>query len=148
VTEWRSDANKDLLEASHRGYSRLPEPVIHQRRVVFDKPAQTWTIEDELRGRGTHEARLLLHLSPDVVCRSLADGRFEAARPGDTRLLFDFRGANGVDVALRDGWASREYGTRSRIQVLECRQVHGLPVRLTTTIRVVRDQPGTLESRI
>src|SRR5437867_3690414 len=38
VRHWRSTTAFDLVDAEHDAYQRLPDPVLHRRRVIFVKP--------------------------------------------------------------------------------------------------------------
>jgi len=59
----RSD-DATYVEASHDGYRRLADPVIHRRR--FGLGAEALTITDEVMGRGAHEVELFFHFHPDA----------------------------------------------------------------------------------
>src|SRR5262249_5341030 len=61
VVEWTSGADGDRLVASHDGYTRLREPVIHTRAIDFDKVHRVWRIVDTLEGTGAHLVELFLH---------------------------------------------------------------------------------------
>ena len=49
---------RDLVDAEHHGYRRLPEPVTHRRRWLFDRPGRRLIVCDELSGAGRHHLRL------------------------------------------------------------------------------------------
>src|SRR5439155_653835 len=46
LQSWESTAAFDYVDASHDGYTRLPDPVVHRRRVLFVKP-RYWVLVDE-----------------------------------------------------------------------------------------------------
>ena len=48
VNLWESNSRYDYLEAEHHGFCRLPDPIIHKRRIYFDKENALWLIKDEL----------------------------------------------------------------------------------------------------
>lgn len=54
----------DLVEAEHRGYARLPEPVRHRRLLLLNKRGRRVTIEDSLVGPGRHRLEWSFHLAP------------------------------------------------------------------------------------
>ena len=57
LREWHSTPEIDFLDAEHDGYTRLPDPVRHRRRVIFVKPA-FWILIDDLAGRARHRIDL------------------------------------------------------------------------------------------
>lgn len=65
---WVVSSSFAYVEASHDGYARLAQPVLHRRTVVFEKP-RYWLIRDELTGEGEHDVEQYFHLTPGrVVC--------------------------------------------------------------------------------
>ncbi len=54
VIAWESNSRFDYLEAEHQGYCGLADPIIHKRRIHFDKENALWLIKDELT-RGRHD---------------------------------------------------------------------------------------------
>jgi uncharacterized heparinase superfamily protein len=54
-----------FAEASHDGYRRLTDPVIHRRRVELDNSEVV--ITDCLEGRGRHTAEIFFHLHPEAT---------------------------------------------------------------------------------
>ncbi len=54
INLWQSTAEGDVLDAEHRGYARLAEPVTHRRVITFDKREGYWILEDLFTGRGDH----------------------------------------------------------------------------------------------
>jgi hypothetical protein len=139
VAEWHSEADFDLLDASHSGYERLPEPVTHRRRIVFRKESFAWLVSDSLEGRGEHLVESFLHLAPggDVSVPSASETRTseidetveelsKLARL-DHRLLLPSEGAihyaregtgvlivplNWESLVLESGWFAPRWGQR------------------------------------
>jgi uncharacterized heparinase superfamily protein len=66
VHRWCSEAHFDLLDASHNGYERLPQPITHRRLIIFAKPAY-WLVFDWLEGVGEHTFDLLFHFVPGLT---------------------------------------------------------------------------------
>jgi hypothetical protein len=63
LREWHSTPEIDFLDAEHDGYTRLPDPVRHRRRVIFVKPA-FWILIDDLAGRARHQIDLAFQFAP------------------------------------------------------------------------------------
>jgi hypothetical protein len=113
--EWTRKTTPDgyeVIRASHDGYKRLPHPVIHQRRLVYE-PSAFILVEDSFRGTGRHNFALHFHLHPDVLveqddswyhlknngrklCLQVMDGQFDQVKGRKGPLL---------------GWFSPAYGT-------------------------------------
>ncbi len=110
-TDWAPSANGGTIVGEHDGYMRLAGAVMHQRRIALE--GREITIEDNLDGRGLHDAAVCFNLSE--LCR--------IERSGHNRFEIDF--GSGVVVLELDpglhceiligsahpiaGWVSRGY---------------------------------------
>jgi hypothetical protein len=133
VTTWQSDAQCDVFEASHDGYARLPEPVVHTRRMTFRKgqPGPSWRIDDSLTGRGSHLIELFFH---PAVAFDLNDNAARLCAPdADAWLLLP----DGMTVREESGWISRGYGLFEPAPVLVCSLTAGVPLTLRTDLVLV-----------
>jgi hypothetical protein len=127
---WSPTGEEQVWEASHRGYTRLPDPVVHRRRVTFRPSERCWTIRDRLEGTGTHRVAGYFHLHPDVTLVAVA-GRRATLRRGSGQLEVE----GPVDWQVEQGWVAERYGVRRRGQVLVARLEREVPLELETTIR-------------
>ena len=128
LVRWESDEVHDLLEVEHDGYCRLPRPVVHRRRIHFDKPGHAWRIDDTLEGEGEHLLELFLH--PAVEFEMLeASVRLRAPR-ADVWLI----PPQGLELRTERGWISRGYGHREPATVLVYARRARVPVTLTTRL--------------
>lgn len=111
---WESSASHDLFEGWHDGYTRLPDPVTHRRRITLDKAARRVAIEDRLEMSGTHEVELLFHCSERCSVEAGAGG-FTIAQGSKAMVLALPQGqAASIQLyrgSLRPllGWVSRAY---------------------------------------
>ncbi|MGI9146229.1 MAG: heparinase II/III domain-containing protein [Chloroflexota bacterium] len=135
VGAWKSDAAGDLFEGSHDGYTRLPEPVEHTRRITFDKAVSWWRIDDTLTGRGEHLCELFFH--PGVPVEVEEGGVRLRARHADVWLL----PPPEATFSQVGGWISRGYGLREPATVLVYSVRSTMPLRLRTDL--VRVPSGT-----
>jgi len=62
---WVSGDSFDFLVASHDGYCRLPDPVLH-RRFVFRGEDGLWFIRDIAEGHGKHLLEAFWHFAEDL----------------------------------------------------------------------------------
>ncbi|HEY3063331.1 MAG TPA: heparinase II/III family protein [Chloroflexota bacterium] len=135
LMHWSSDADRDTLEAEHDGYRRLSQPIMHRRRISFDKRSMTWEIEDVVDGRGEHLVELFFHPAVTPLMEEHAV-RLTAPR-GDLLLV----PPKGTLVRQEHGWISRAYGQREPSTVLVYAVRAPLPARFTTMLALV--PPGT-----
>ncbi len=78
---WEQKGNRIYWSAEHSGYSRLPDPVIHKREVIYDKGHYSFTIADTLRCCKEHKVTQCFHLHPDV----------NVTHQGDCTYLFSLK---------------------------------------------------------
>jgi uncharacterized heparinase superfamily protein len=135
VHTWHADPERDLLEASHDGYRRLPEPVVHRRRIEFFKQRRLWHITDVLEGSGTHLAELFFH--PGVRFEVHEHGVCLHAMRADAWLF----GPPEAELRQEPGWISRAYGHREPARVLVYAVRGAVPLSLET--RLILVEPGT-----
>jgi Heparinase II/III-like protein/Heparinase II/III N-terminus len=93
----------------HRGYARLPEPVVHERAISLDRTTGVVTILDRLEGRGRHRARWHFHFAPGV--------QLTASRPGVVdiqcgTLKRQLIVSPDLRAAIAPAWYSPGYGVR------------------------------------
>jgi hypothetical protein len=111
---WRPSAERDYFEGWHDGYTRLPDPVMHRRRIALDKVARRVVVEDNLQMAGEHDIELFFHCSE--LCRvNAAPGSYVLSQAGRT-LTLRLPQAEGAtwrvyhgSVAPISGWVSRRF---------------------------------------
>jgi hypothetical protein len=113
LVEWAPAPDGGHVTGEHDGYSRLPSPVRHRRRVSLDGRARVVTVHDELRSGGTHDVEVCFHASPDVAVETPGGNRVSLIRPeGTVTLLIDtaleVRVVRGADEPIL-GWVSTGY---------------------------------------
>ena len=139
LREWHSTPDFDFLDAEHDGYSALPDPVIHRRRVIFVKPGY-WILVDDLTGAGRHQIDLTFQFaSPDV--RLGAHPWARAATPaGPVLWISPFPSAPAQpalkcgDPAPTRGWISPQFAHLSPAPMLIYTFVVALPWRIVTLL--------------
>jgi hypothetical protein len=124
VLNWQTEPERDIAIAEHRGYTRLPEPVTHRRRIEFHKPQRCWMIQDELTGAGAHSLSFRFHFAPGLETKVRADGFIEVCdKMNGARLLLSASGVKAEPV-LESRSSSRDYGAKEA-SVSSCWTVRG-----------------------
>ena len=128
--EWTIDADFDRLVASHDGYARLKDPVIHRRELMFDRKSDRLTVVDTVECRGQHRILRYLHFAEDCDVRVVNDRLVEACR-NDGRMQVRLDGNPcAIDLLCGSdgppaGWVSRTFGEKRAAPT----------IRLTSEIR-------------
>lgn len=117
VISWSSSPETDRIEAEHRGYTRLAEPITHRRAVKFDKVTRQWTIEDHFGGAGTHDLAFSFHLAPDLHVEVSGDKATISDDEGRA-ISIEVSRFDG-DLVVEDAWVSLNYGQRQPSQILK-----------------------------
>jgi hypothetical protein len=143
VRSWESTTSFDCIDASHDGYARLPDPVVHRRRVLFVKP-RYWIVLDDIEGRAHHHVELRFQFSPRTVRRGPDLWIAAAGQRGEglwlapfatARLACDLRSGETDPI---DGWVSTHYGRRTAAPAAAYSAGVQLPVRIATVLWPVR----------
>ncbi len=69
LERWLTSRTVDFAAASHTGYFRLPQGILHRRHVLFVKP-EYWLVSDEFHGSGAHSLEFFFHFTPGVRLES------------------------------------------------------------------------------
>ncbi len=121
LERWGLLPSLDFAIASHNGYARGRNPVIHRRTILFARP-DYWVVSDELTGSGTHTLEFFFHFAPGVKLEP-SEGFWLASIGGSRFLLLpaaagvELRVAKG-DESPAQGWSSQDYGHREPAPVL------------------------------
>jgi heparinase II/III-like protein len=111
VHTWVTTEHFDFFEGVHDGYTRLEDPVVHSRSVLFVKRGY-WIIRDRLVASGSHRYDLHFHLAVGVQ-PTLREGTPQVLEAGFARLVTLGDGSWSID----EGYVSRRYGSRERAAV-------------------------------
>ncbi|MBI4312526.1 MAG: alginate lyase family protein [Chloroflexi bacterium] len=119
VHQWHSDADYDIFEGSHNGYTRFKHPVRHRRCVVFGKKDRAFLLVDAFLGEGVHTYEAFFHLTPEH------SGHVEVTENPPGFYTVDPTGANiavlcmdkEAHLKLSEGYVSRRYGEKAAAPV-------------------------------
>lgn len=134
---WQED---EWLCGEHDGYTRLNEPITHTRKIRL-QDENVILIQDEIRGRGTHDYALRFHLAPDAIAttdhrrRASDSGSSATIQFGDgVKMIIEMSGAAGT-IEIVDGWTSPTWYTKIAAPVVEWKWRGDAPFRVETRIR-------------
>jgi hypothetical protein len=142
----------DYVEASHNGYCRLSQRVVHRRAVVFLKP-DYWLIHDELWGEGEHQIDRYFHFAAGKIIHQRDGTVIHAGSPNGGNLAVISVEKKGIAVENNlggnepeDGWLAMSYGKKMQAPVVRCSTRATLPIALNTLLLPFRN--GTPEVRV
>jgi hypothetical protein len=113
LVDWHVSSGKEWLLGEHRGYSRLSDPVIHRREVLFDSQTPFWLISDHLEAVATHTFRLHFHFGPLRLSADEEDHLSFLVSNGKTVLLLVPLDRDQLTAEKRSCWFSEFYGRKT-----------------------------------
>lgn len=110
---WEAHPSGGRVTASHDGYSRLSDPVVHRRTLELQGEELALAVTDELECSGSHRATVYFHLSEHCEIDRVSPTTYNIrVGGGSLRLELDSRAKvrliNGDEVD-QGGWVSRAY---------------------------------------
>jgi heparinase II/III-like protein len=113
VHRWESNVERDILDAEHRAYARLAEPVRHRRVVTFNKHEGFWILEDSFTGRGKHRFEFFFNFDAGLEVGFEGNNGFVAGDQLSALALLPISG-HAFEAKITTRWVSPAYGTRTR----------------------------------
>jgi len=112
INHWESNAEHDVLDATHSGYATLKRPVTHRRKITFDKRDLYWKVEDLFTGEGEHLFEFFLNFDAGLNVE-IADRQIIAVSD-DSALAIVALSDSEFEIVEEERWVSPSYGTRVR----------------------------------
>jgi uncharacterized heparinase superfamily protein len=109
------DGDNAVYRGRHTGYTRFPQPVIHERRFEFDSRRGRLAIEDVLHGAATHDLVWHFHFAPGVSLEHLQSTRC-VLRCADVTVSLSW--AEGLVPHLTEAFYSPSYGVQHACRAL------------------------------
>lgn len=132
-------ADYELADAEHNAWLRLPDPVVHRRRVAFVE-RRYWLLIDDLYGKDVHCIDVAFQFSP-VIGLANVDDWLVATGPAGNRLCIRSFSTASLEQTLAtgrrapcQGWYSAEYGECVPAPACISTTSAILPVRITTLL--------------
>jgi hypothetical protein len=112
---WHDHPRFTHFAGRHDGYSRLPDPVLHERALLFLR-GDYWLVLDRISARDRHRIALHFHFGPDVRVVLAPDAQALTAVAGTAALDVVPLGGTGV-WSRGQGWTSPAYARREQAPV-------------------------------
>lgn len=119
ILKWETSSERDVLIAEHGAYTRLSNPVKHQREFFFDKQHGELLLIDTLTGQGEHTAEFFFHFAPDIVLTQ--KGNIITATHTSSSQLVLTLSAKPEEISIQPSWIAPRYNRRVETQMLTVR---------------------------
>jgi uncharacterized heparinase superfamily protein len=103
-------------KGQHEGYRRLPNPVLHERRIRFLKESNVLLVVDRLTGVGRHEIAWHFHADPGVEIK-LAQPSMYSLQNQEVSICLEV--PKELDGKIQQAWFSPSYGVRRSCEAIE-----------------------------
>ncbi len=136
VERWQAGRAMDLWIASHDGYRRLADPVIHRRSIVRWKSAG-WLIHDRaLHQTATHQHRFDVHWHLGPGAQSVAPGEAGLCfrYPSGAEVKLTVEENSGWEAQVEEGEFSPAYGSVVTAPVVRLSREADAPVEIATVV--------------
>ncbi len=105
-------SDKEVIEASHAGYSRLDPPIYPVRKFSMLRDEGKFTVEDSFECySASYDVRIPLQLAPGISIGKVIGQRIELI--GQNRKFYiEWSSAGFWEIEVSMGWVSMSYGKR------------------------------------
>ena len=140
--EFSPGTSEDVWLAQHDGYTVLPDPVTHKRKIHLDKHGHVLHVTDSLLCSARHEVELHWHCSEHATVR--LEDRFVRIETGDVIVEISMPGlpwqAEIIEGQLEPplGWISRRFDTKVQSPTIRWRGAIDGTAHLETLIKISR----------
>ena len=113
---WDVGEDTDVFIGSHDGYSNLPDPLIHRRKLVYEKTKRELIVDDIFECLGPHDIELFWHFAE--CCQLLVEQGTVVASVSDAVVHMYMPASPArphLAVGKDDpplGWISRRFDTK------------------------------------
>jgi hypothetical protein len=137
--EYRTTNESVVYRGRHVGYTRLEQPVIHERRYELARESGALTIEDRLEGTGAHKISWHFHLAPGVEAELNGNSIRMSQKGASSHWLLTVPAT--IMVRIVPAWYSPSYGVRTPCDSLELETDIVLPSEASWVFAFTRLSP-------
>jgi len=142
VEQWARGHGFDLLVASHDGYQRLQQPVIHRRWVVSLKNG-AYLVRDVLEGSGKHRIDIRWNLGSDLEL--VQENLFRVKDTAHALVFLPAQSQDWAQEVRRESW-SPVYGEKVPTTVLNFGADVELPAEFSVVLLTCDQAPHGIGS--
>jgi len=134
LEKWESNEKYDEIIASHNGYSRLHDPVIHKRKIRFEKSSELWIISDYFTGTGIHTFHFYFHFDTGIDF-SIENNTVTTLCDDTKNIELQFSEVVGLVLDKEQSYVSKSYGKKDEAYVLVAKIKQEVPFVFKTIIK-------------
>ncbi len=113
---WITHRNFDYLAAAHDGFTRLPQPAMHTRAILFLKN-RYWVLHDNVRSLGAHKLEAWFHFDSTVGPLAITENTVRAISANDCSAGLQLSTFADGEWVTEERWVSHCYGGREAAPV-------------------------------
>ncbi|MHB8276130.1 MAG: alginate lyase family protein [Candidatus Humimicrobiaceae bacterium] len=119
INNWIEGEDYYFFDGEHYGYLRLKEPVVHQRKIFFERKKVFWIVNDIFKGEGHHLFEFNFVLNSGLILstdnRSLA---VNISSPKSAKFkIFPLKPDN-IQISIDEGFISESYGEKKLTKII------------------------------
>ena len=119
INNWVVDEDYYFFDGEHYGYLRLKEPVVHQRKIFFERKKTFWIVNDIFRGKGHHLFEFNFVLNSGLILSK--DDRSLTVNISSLKLekfkIFPLKD-DTIDISIDEGYISKSYGEKKLTKII------------------------------
>lgn len=119
LIKWVTNDRFDIVEGVHDGYMRLNDPVLHKRKIIFNKKDKYFIIRDKIESKKEHLIEQFFHFSNECKIRQISQREWQIKNDGKTlSLKMDGRFKTNLVCGSKDpilGWKSDKFDVKEKI---------------------------------
>ena len=135
VNKWVVTENYDFIDAEHNGYARLKKPVVHRRKIFFNKEEKYWLIKDMLTGEGgyKHKFDLYFRFAP-MELKKKNELVIETDNKNGANIRVMPLETEEISMEIENGWVSYSYGRKVEAPIVKYSKTAEVPTEFVTLI--------------
>jgi len=119
-----------LFVGEHYGYTRLINPIIHQRTIKWMKEKKICKIVDSFKGKGVHKIELCLILDPNIKYKSFDSCKNTVLLFRDRTIWIEFENIDRIKRSIEKINYSQEYGMLLQTNKITYSIIYSLPLEI------------------